>query len=95
MIMDKGEIVREYKSAKDQKQMISILADLNCCSKEIIKDIIGIKGKKKVKSEQKIKLNEAETKSLYDRLDELDEAIKPLEDEYRRTVRMLLLTESW
>lgn len=92
--MDKGEIIREYKSAKDQKQMISILADLNCCSKENIKDIIEIKGKKKVKSEQKIKLNESEKKFLYDRLDELDEAIKPLEDEYRRTVRMLLSAES-
>ena len=33
MHMDEGEILREYRQAKNQKEQVSILADLNCVSK--------------------------------------------------------------
>ena len=44
MIMKPVEIVREYKSAKSPKLQITVLADLNCCSKKEICDIIKAAG---------------------------------------------------
>lgn len=38
-------------------------------------------------------MNDEEVNSLYARLDELDAQIKPLEDEYNRTVQMILSAE--
>lgn len=38
--MDKGEILRDYKAAKNHKRQIPILADLNVCSKEEIIEIL-------------------------------------------------------
>ncbi len=34
MIMDDGEIIREYNAAKKKKDMVQTLADLNCVSKK-------------------------------------------------------------
>ena len=34
MIMDDGEIIREYSGAKNKKDMIQILADQNCVSRK-------------------------------------------------------------
>ena len=34
MLMDDGEILRDYKMAANPKEMIQILADQNCCSKK-------------------------------------------------------------
>lgn len=39
--MDDGEIRRVYRSAKDQKEIIGILADLNATGREVIRRIIG------------------------------------------------------
>lgn len=94
MTMDKGEIVREYKYAKNQRKMISILADLNCCSKDEIREILGLKVNQKRKQRSKAKLIDEEIKSLYERLDELDKQIIPLEDEYRRTVHILMTVKT-
>lgn len=95
MEMGTGEIRREYKYTKDRRKCISILTDLNCCSKDDIKEILGLNkiNDKKIEEAHKITLNDAEIESLYDRLDKLDAEIKPLEDEYKRTVRMILLVE--
>lgn len=38
--MDKGQILRDYKAAKNHKRQIPILADLNACSKEAIIEIL-------------------------------------------------------
>ena len=38
--MDKGQILRDYRAAKNHKRQISILADLNTCSKEAIIEIL-------------------------------------------------------
>lgn len=39
MTMDKGEILRDYKSAKDKAAQVKILADLNDCTPA---EIVGI-----------------------------------------------------
>lgn len=96
MEMGIEEIRMQYKYAKDRKKCISILADLNCCSKDDIKEIIGLSERPntKAREDQRITLNTEEIKSLYARLDELDAVIKPLEDEYKRTVQMIQSAES-
>lgn len=96
MEMEVGEIRRQYKYAKDKKKCISILADLNCCSVNNIKSVLKLNETQDIgiSENQKIALNDNEIKSLYDRLDELDAEIKPLEDEYRRTVQILMSVES-
>lgn len=38
--MDKGQILRDHKAAKNHKRQIPILADLNACSKEAIVEIL-------------------------------------------------------
>jgi len=45
-IMDKGEIVREYRAAKDKKKELGVLADLNECSKAEIAEILVEGGEK-------------------------------------------------
>lgn len=37
--MDKGQILCDYRTAKNHKKQIHILAELNACSKEEIIDI--------------------------------------------------------
>ena len=44
MQMTEGEIVREYRTAKNRTKQISILADLNECSKKTIREILERKG---------------------------------------------------
>lgn len=38
--MDKGQILCDYRTAKNHKKQIPILAELNACSKEEIIDIL-------------------------------------------------------
>lgn len=40
MKMTKGEIIREYRTAKNRQKQIKILADLNCCSETEIKHVL-------------------------------------------------------
>lgn len=40
MEMNENEIVRSYRESKDKKQQIGILADMNCCEPEQIKEIL-------------------------------------------------------
>lgn len=40
MQMTEGEIVRSYKEAKNKSQQVGILAELNCCPKEKIIEIL-------------------------------------------------------
>ena len=91
MQMGNDEIRMRYKYAKNKKQMISILADLNCCGKSVIRDIVGEKPKSN--NPANVSLNAEQIDSLFTRLDELEEQIKPLESEYKRTVQMILSAE--
>lgn len=93
MQMTEGEIRRVYKSAKNKRNQISILAQLNCCSTGRILEIIHSKADIQEEEADKhtIECSNAspEQKALIDRLDELDAMIKPLEDEYRRIAERL------
>lgn len=40
MQMTEEEICRSFKEAKDHRKQVSILADLNCCSKDEIRKIL-------------------------------------------------------
>lgn len=44
MEMNENEIVRSYRESKDKKQQIGILADMNCCEPEQIKEILKKNG---------------------------------------------------
>ena len=44
MYMRDGEIVREYRLAKNKKMQVEILADLNACKKDIIIGILKTAG---------------------------------------------------
>jgi hypothetical protein len=44
MEMNENEIVRSYRESKDKKQQIGILADINCCKPEQIKEILKKNG---------------------------------------------------
>lgn len=55
MQMTDGEVLRDVMSAKDQKEQISVCAELNCCSEERIKEILKAQGVdlRKLKTEKK------------------------------------------
>jgi ribosomal protein L16 Arg81 hydroxylase len=44
MEMNENEIVKNYRESKNKKQQIDILADMNCCSPEQIKEILKKNG---------------------------------------------------
>lgn len=93
MQMTGEEIRRLYKSAKNKKKQITILADLNRCSAGRILEIVHVQkdaagkeaGHKSAEWEP-----EPQQKALMARPDELDIQIKALENEYRRTARELM-----
>ncbi len=89
MNMSVDEICRNYRQAKDKREQIKIIADLNCTSKdEIIKVLVDcgemepreIRTKKTAKK-QAAELPEPVAHALFARIDELDKLIKPLEDQ--------------
>lgn len=89
MNMSVDEICRNYRQAKDKKEQIKILADLNCTSKdEIIKVLVDCgemeppeSRPKKTSKKHAAKLPEPVAQALFTRIDELDKLIKPLEDQ--------------
>lgn len=94
MYMTEGEIRRDYAGAKNKSMQIGILADLNCCSKDRIREILGLipctestveiaepDGNPVEKSVDK----DAIMSRLYSTLDNLDREIKQLEKLYQDT----------
>ena len=91
MIMDIGEIRRQYKYAEDRKKCVAILADLNDCSTSEILEIVHTERDEQEEQPKPVEWHPtSEQKVLMDRLDELDAMIKPLEDEYKRTAAELM-----
>lgn len=91
MYMTEGEIRRDYAGAKNKSMQIGILADLNCCTKDRIREILGLipctestveiaepDGNPVEKSVDK----DAIMSRLYSTLDDLDREIKQLEKQY-------------
>ena len=94
MYMTEGEIRRDYAGAKNKSMQIGILANLNCCSKDRIREILGLipctestveiaepDGNPVEKSVDK----DAIMSRLYSTLDDLDREIKQLEKQYQDT----------
>lgn len=94
MYMTEGEIRRDYARAKNKSMQIGILADLNCCTKDRIREILGLipcaespveiaepDGNPVEKSVDK----DAIMSRLYSTLDDLDREIKQLEKQYQNT----------
>lgn len=94
MYMTEGEIRRDYTGAKNKSMQIGILADLNCCTKDRIREILGLipctestveiaepDGNPVEKSVDK----DAIMSRLYSTLDDLDREIKQLEKLYQDT----------
>lgn len=94
MYMTEGEIRRDYAGAKNKSMQIGILADLNCCTKDRIREILGLipcqerqveiaepDGNPVEKSVDK----DAIMSRLYSTLDNLDREIKRLEKQYQDT----------
>ena len=80
MEMSEADIRLEYKLAKNKVRQIGILADENCCSKDRIKEILGLpQPKKRMTYEQ-----------MFDELDKLDETIKELEKQYKEIAGKVL-----
>lgn len=97
--MTEGEIRRDYNNAKNKKQQIKILADLNCCSVARIEDIIGEKIPERSplpaasQAQEDIKLKDI-INCLYCRLDKLNSQIKAMEDEYKKITIALEVIEN-
>ena len=94
MQMTENEIRRDYAGAKNKSMQIGILADLNCCTKDRIRKILGLipctespveiaepGGNPVEKSVDK----DAIMSRLYSTLDDLDREIKQLEKQYQNT----------
>ena len=94
MQMSENEIRRDYAGAKNKSMQIGILADLNCCTKDRIREILGLipctestveivepDGNPVEKSVDK----DAIMSRLYSTLDDLDREIKQLEKLYQNT----------
>lgn len=93
MEMSPEEIRRNYNSAKNKRQQIGILADLNCCKRSEIEEIVMVKQDPVIEVEKQAeKTGDRQEPGisevvdiLYVRLDDLEEQIKILEVEYRNT----------
>lgn len=100
MIMDKGEICRDYKSAKNKKEQIKILAQLNCTTEAYIKAVLIENGLvvPKVKSEkQETKRTETKKEKLPDSVfEEMFSRMDSIEDELKKCqLQICCLTDEY
>ena len=105
MQMTEREIRMSYATAKDQKKQIDILAQLNACSKEDIEKNIAASEKKveqkrpgRPRKVAESSNPDAELKNISDfevfvtnRMDELENQIKAMENEYKNLSAALLV----
>lgn len=87
MVMSREEILRDYKSAKNRRRQVQILAELNCCSRQEIERILGLEKP----DDAAVPAAGTETEEmhpfeawLHGRLDSLDAEIRALEERYRK-----------
>ncbi len=85
MQMSDEEIRRSYGSAKNKNKQIGILAELNNCSKNNIKRILGIDEavEEVLETEPQEPTKSELLTMLFTKLDALDNQIKTLEKEYK------------
>ena len=99
MEMTAGEIVRSYDSAKNKRQQISILADLNGCGRDEIEAIIAKEEFKRPQNAPSVSKKPPETESLinwlYGQLDTVEGQIKALESRYKELTAALKVVEEY
>ena len=97
MKIDKGEICRNYRYAKNKAEQVQILAELNAIDRGKVIDIL-IQGGERVRipvpgKKSRFIVNEMTDeqyiKVLSKRLDVLDGKIRPLEREYREIIKVM------
>lgn len=92
MEMSNDEIIRNYRAAKNKKMQIGILADLNCCDRKTIKNIVEPPNNLFTETctvDEKAVDWDKVIKYLYEELDCLEGQIKPLENRYRKVVNAI------
>lgn len=70
--MTEGEIIADYRQAKDPEAQIKILADLNCTSEDVIREIVGLppskqRGGKAKREEQSNRIRELYNQGFTDK----------------------------
>lgn len=94
MQMTENEIRRDYAGAKNKSMQIGILADLNCCTKDRIREILGLipctESTVEIAEPDRNTVEKSVDKDaimsrLYSTLDDLDREIKQLEKQYQDT----------
>lgn len=87
MTMTVEEICRNYREAKNKREQIKILADLNCTTKEEILKVLLDCGEKvpapKTKKSTKPDIPDAVYTAITERMDVLNAVITKTEKEYR------------
>lgn len=79
-----NEIIRSYNAAKDKKKQVDILAELCCCQKSEILDIIHKQEKVLHEEEQpQEEWREKILNQLYKRMDEVEKEIRKKEASYK------------
>ena len=90
MYMSVEEMRRSYQQAKDQKKQLSILADLNCCDVEDIKELLRLPYQhKNPPKPRKMTDLELMVQSFYEEMERIDREIKRLETRYTNLVGVI------
>lgn len=64
--MSTEDIKKEFREAKDQEEQVKILADLNCVSEDVIREIVGLPPSKPRKRRKSLKEQSERICELYD-----------------------------
>lgn len=91
MLMSDGEIYRSFMGAKNRKEQVKILADLNACNTKKIQEIITAQ-QEKLNKETALYDSYISTdsyKAITQRLDELDALISKYTKEYQKLANIL------
>jgi len=92
--MSEKEIVKNYKEAADKRNQIKILADMNCCSKEEIKDILRDNGIPEAELGKKGSGRPPKAKPAPTAKETVFRQPKPNEEEQKRADRMNAIPSS-
>jgi hypothetical protein len=97
--MTDNEIRRNYNEAKNKKMQIGILADMNCCTRAKIREIVGANANAEPQPDCDLKQNEDNQSQLVEwvhgQLDVIDSSIKELEEKYKKYVAVLEVLEEF
>lgn len=95
MVMDAGQIVREYRAAKHKRREISVLAQLNCCRESEILEVLKAGGVPSVEMPRKKRKPEPETAAAAtETMDAAPEKAEAVPDVYAQIAAMIREAEA-